>query len=141
MSKQMQKDAKFKPGASGCPEKQFKPGNPHRWLPGVSGNPAGIPQTRVNFERAFNAALLSQGSPEEAAQLLWEAARNGEAWAIQNLCQRFAPQTHSLRLVHEVNNDGIDYSKLTDEQLQQIDTILEQAGVQPVSPEDRESAT
>lgn len=134
----MPKNTKFKPGISGCPEKQFKPGNSHRWAAGVSGNPAGIPRTRLNFEQTFNIALLTQGSPEEAAKLLWEAARNGEPWAIQNLCQRFAPQTHSLRLVHERNNDGIDYSKLTDEQLKQLDAIMEHAAPQPVRLEDGE---
>ena len=36
-----------------------------------------------------------------------------EPWAIQNLCQRFAPQIQSLRLTHEVNQDELDYSKLT----------------------------
>jgi hypothetical protein len=49
--------------------------------------------------------------------------------------QRFAPQTQSLRLVHEVNDDGIDYSKLTEEQLDQLDAILEQAGIQPLAVE------
>lgn len=127
----MDKDNKFKPGASGCPEKQFKPGNPHRWQPGQSGNPAGKSQMRVRFEEAFNEALITQGGPEEAAKLLWEAARNKEPWAIQELCRRFAPETQSLRMVHEVNNDGIDYSKLPDEQLEQLDAILEQAGVKP----------
>jgi hypothetical protein len=29
---------------------------------------------------------------------------------IQELCRRFAPETNSLRLVHEVDNDAIDYS-------------------------------
>ncbi len=134
----MAKDNKFKPGVSGCPEKQFKTGNAYRWPRGVSGNPAGLPQTRLNFERAFNTALLGEGSPEEAAKLLWEAARKGEAWAIQNLCQRFAPQTQSLHLVHEVNNDAFDYSKLTDEQLKQLDAIMEQAGAQPLSPAEGE---
>ena len=131
----MRKNTKFKPGVSGCPANQFKPGNRHRWMPGMSGNPAGIPQTRLTFEQAFNTALLTQGSPEEAAMLLWKAARNGEPWAIQNLCQRYAPQTQSLRLVHEVNNDTIDYSKLTNEQLEQLDAILEQACAQPVPRE------
>jgi hypothetical protein len=32
----MAKHAKFKPGVSGCREKQFQPGNPHRWQPGQS---------------------------------------------------------------------------------------------------------
>src|SRR5712692_9720186 len=136
----MEKDTKFKPGVSGCPDKQFKPGNAHRWQRGVSGNPAGIPQTRLDFERAFNAALLDHGSPQAAAKLLWNAAYKGEPWAIQNLCQRFSPQTQSLRLTHEINNDSIDYSKLTDEQLEQLDAILEQAGVKPLSPEGGEGS-
>ena len=134
----MRKSNKFKPGVSGCPEKQFKPGNRHRWMPGVSGKPAGVSQTRLNFEQAFNTALLTQGSPEEAAMLLWKAARNGEPWAIQNLCQRYAPQTQSLQLIHEVEHGGFDYSKLTDEQIQRIEAIMEQAGAQPVSLEDGE---
>jgi len=86
----MARATRFKAGISGCPEKQFKPGNSHRWQPGMSGNPAGIPQSRLEFERAFNAALLREGSPEEAAQLLWKAARAGEAWAIQT----FATGSH-----------------------------------------------
>lgn len=134
----MANNTKFKPGVSGCPEKRFKAGNPHRWQPGVSGNSAGISQTRLNFERAFNAALLEEGLPEEAARLLWKAARAGEAWAIQNLCQRFAPQTQSLQLVHEVDNVGFDFTKLTYEQIEQLERILDSAGVQPRAVEDGE---
>ena len=40
----------------------------------------------------------------------------------------------SLHLVHEVNDDEIDYSKLTDEQLKQLDAILEQTIVKPPAP-------
>src|SRR5580698_8018595 len=123
----MTKSTRFKPGQSGNPATQFKPGNPHRWIPGVSGNVAGKSKYRTQFEEAFNEALITQGSPEEAAQLLWQAAREKEAWAIQNVCQRFAPQTQSLKLTHEVKNDGIDYSQLTDAQLEQLDSLLDQA--------------
>ena len=128
------------PGESGNPERQLKSGHSHLWQTGQSGNPAGQPRARVDFERAFNEALVTAGSPEEAAQLLWEAARAGEAWAIQNLCQRFAPQTQSLRLLHEIgHNDEIDYTKLTDEQIEQLDAILETAGLQPSAVESGES--
>ncbi len=119
---------KFRPGASGNPESIFKPGNAHRWAPGASGNPAGKSRRRIQFEEAFLQALITEGSPEEAAKLLWEAARSKEPWAIQELCRRFAPQTQSLHLIHEVDDDKVDYSKLTDEQIQQLDAILEQAG-------------
>src|SRR2546422_16239 len=129
------KEHKFKPGQSGNSEAMFKPGNPHRWVAGVSGNPAGKSRRRARFEEAFNEALITEGSPEEAAKLLWEAARAKEPWAIQSLCQRFAPQTQSLRLIHEGNDDGIDYSKLTDEQIDQLEAIMEQAGIQPLAVE------
>ena len=114
----MIKDTKFRPGTSGCPEKQFMAGNRHRWPSGVSGNPAGVSRARLNFERQFHEALVNEGSVGEAAELLWKAARNGEAWAIQNLCQRFAPQAANLHVTHEVGDDGIDDSKLTDQQLE-----------------------
>jgi len=32
------KQNKFKPGNSGNPETMFKPGNRHRWVPGLSGS-------------------------------------------------------------------------------------------------------
>jgi hypothetical protein len=131
----MTKQDKFKPGQSGNPETRFKPGNQNRWGPGVSGNPTGKSRYRARFEEAFNEALVTEGSPEEAAKLLWEAARAKEPWAIQSLCQRFAPQTHSLRLIQEGDNDGINYSKLSDKQLEQLDAIFEQAGLQPLALE------
>src|ERR1035438_10196766 len=79
-----------------------------------SGNPAGKSKGRARFEEAFNEARITQGSAEEAAQLLWQAARGKEPWAIQEVCRRFAPQTQSLHLIQEVNDDKFDYSKFTD---------------------------
>ena len=118
----MKRDMRFKPGVSG--------NEAAKWKPGQSGNPAGKSKRRNEFEEAFNEALITQGSPEEAAKLLWDAARAKEPWAIQELCRRFAPQTESLRMVHEVEH-GIDYSKLTDQQLTQLDAIMEVACTQP----------
>ncbi len=122
------RDTRFKPGISG--------NEVAKWKPGQSGNPAGKSKRRTQFEEAFTEALITEGSPEEAARLLWEAARSKEPWAIQELCRRFAPQTQSLHLIHEVEDEKLDYSKLTDDQIQQLDAIWEQAGFQPVSLED-----
>ena len=74
---QMKSNGKFRPGVSGNPAA--------RWKPGQSGNPAGKSRRRNEFEEAFNEALLTGGGPEEAAKLLWEAARGKEPWAIQSL--------------------------------------------------------
>jgi len=126
------RDTRFKPGISG--------NEAAKWKPGQSGNRAGKSKQRTQFEDAFNEALITQGGPEEAARLLWEAARSKEPWAIQELCRRFAPQTPSLQLIHEVDSDNVDYSKLTDNQIQQLDAILEQAGAQPLSPAEGEGA-
>ncbi len=126
------RDTRFKPGISG--------NEVAKWRPGQSGNPAGKSKRRTQFEEAFNEALITEGSPEEAAELLWEAARSKEPWAIQELCRRFAPQTQSLHLIHEVDDDKFDYSKLTDDQIQQLDAILEQAGAQPQALEGGDSA-
>ncbi len=134
----MTKETKFRTGQSGNPATTFQHGNKHRWTAGVSGNPAGKSRYRVQFDEAFNQALITQGSPEEAAQLLWEAARAKEPWAIQNLCQRFAPQTQNLRLTHEVNHDEFDYSRLSDQQLAQLEALLDQAHVQPDIPDSGE---
>ena len=124
----MKRDARFKPGVSG--------NETAKWRPGQSGNPTGKSRRRAEFEESFNEALITEGSPEEAAKLLWEAARSKEPWAIQELCRRFAPQTQSLQLIH----GRYDYSKLTDEQIQQIESIMEQACAQPLPLEGGESS-
>src|SRR5437868_5237286 len=129
MSKQ---ETRFRRGVSG--------NETGKWKPGQSGNPAGKSKRRMHFEEAFNEALLSHGGPEEAARLLWEAARSKEPWAIQELCRRFAPQTQSLHLIHEVENDQFDYTKLTDDQLRQLDDILQQASAEPLSIEEGDGA-
>jgi hypothetical protein len=124
------RDTRFKAGLSG--------NEVAKWKPGQSGNPAGKSKRRALFEEAFTEALITDGSPEEAAQLLWAAARSKEPWAIQELCRRFSPQPQSLHLIHEVDNDEPDCTRLTDEQIQQIEAILESG--QPPSAECREGA-
>jgi hypothetical protein len=65
---------RFKAGVSG--------NEAAKWKPAQSGNPAGKSKRRALFEDAFNEALITLGSPAEAAQLLWEAPRAKEPWAI-----------------------------------------------------------
>jgi hypothetical protein len=124
----MNRDTRFKQGISGNAAA--------KWRPGHSGNPAGKSRRRTQFEDAFNDALITEGSPEEAAKLLWEAARNKEPWALQEVCRRFAPETQSLQVIQEVEDATVDYTKLTNEQLQQLESILEQANVQSVRVEE-----
>jgi hypothetical protein len=137
----MSKDTKFKPGQSGNPRTRFKPGNPHRWQPGRSGNPAGIAQSRLQFEESFYAALLGRGTAEEVASLLWESARKREPWAIQAVLQRLAPESKQINVTHGVQNGTtIDPTKLTDEQLDEVQRIIEGASIPTGNGEDRESA-
>jgi hypothetical protein len=128
----MRRETKFKPGVSG--------NESAKWKPGQSGNPAGKSRRRAQFEEAFNEALLSEGGPEEAARLLWQAARSKEPWAIQELTRRFAPQAQSLHLIHEVDDDQFDYRRFTDDQLRQLDLILGQARAQPLPFEEGDGA-
>jgi hypothetical protein len=71
--------------------KLFQPGNTvgRQWQPGQSGNPSGKPSALVVFERKFAEALANQGSPKELAEMIWNAARRGESWAILKLSERF----------------------------------------------------
>ena len=124
----MAKNTKFKLGQSGNPPTQFKPGNPHRWQPGQSGNPASIARNRLQFEESFYAALLQLGSAEEAADLLWTAARQREPWAVQAILQRLAPETHKFKFTHGVENEtAFDASRLTTDQIRELESLLGQA--------------
>ena len=40
------------------------------------------------------------GSPDEAARLLWEAARDREPWAVQALQKRLAPEAKQINVTH-----------------------------------------
>jgi hypothetical protein len=124
----MAKTTKFQEGRSGNPETQFKAGNPFRWPPGQSGNPVGVARSRVQFEEAFYSALLQRGSAEQVASLLWDSALKGEPWAIQLLLQRLAPESKQIKLTHGVEDaNAIDYTKLTDSEIEQLERLLSRA--------------
>jgi hypothetical protein len=136
----MPNNTKFRPGQSANPNTQFKPGNRHRWQPGQSGNPAGIARSRLQFEEKFYACLIEQGAAEEAASLLWDCARKREPWAVQALLQRLAPETKQIKLTHGVDDEPtVDYTRLSDEELGQLERLLERAKVPTGPSEDGKS--
>jgi hypothetical protein len=138
----MAKDSKFKPGQSGNPDKKFKAGNPHQWQAGQSGNPSGIARNRLKFEDAFYAALIEQGAPEEAAALLWQCARAREPWAIQALLQRLAPPTQQIKLTQEADNaNTVDFTLLSDAELEQFEKLLKRATTPVAALESGEGQT
>jgi hypothetical protein len=138
----MAKNSKFRLGQSGNPETMFKPGNRHRWQPGQSGNPSGIGRRRLKFEELFYAALIEQGTPEEAASLLWECARAREPWAVQAMLQRLAPQTQQIKFNHEADNGRtIDFTKLSDGEIEQLAGLMERAASSVAAVESGESQT
>ena len=116
-------------GVSGCPpeKRTLVVGHQWRYPKGVSGNPAGIPQRRREFEALFYAALMGQGSPDEAAKLLWEAARSKEPWAVTLLLQRIAPEASKLKVEVSHGQDEVDFSRLTNTELEAMERILERA--------------
>lgn len=92
-----------------------------------SGNPAGSPRARRAFEDSFYAALIGEGSAEEAAKLLWECARNKEPWAVQTLLARIAPQESRLKITPEAGNGNYDLTRLTAIELDTLIQLAERA--------------
>jgi hypothetical protein len=126
----MANDSRFKLGQSGNPQSTFKAGNKYRWQTGQSGNPAGLARSRLRFEECFYASLIEQGAAEEAASLLWESARKREPWAVQALLQRLAPETKQIRLTQGVDDEPtVDYTRLSEEELDQLEGLLERAKI------------
>lgn len=117
------------PGVSGCPPEKrvFVKGHRYGFQPGQSGNPSGVSKARRLFEEEFYHQLLNRGTPERAAQLLWEAAEAREPWALQLLLQRIAPESSKVKLEVSRGQDEIDFSKLSDTDLEALERILERA--------------
>ena len=96
-----------------------------KWIKGQSGNPKGRPKRGNTLAEA----LREKGSAKELAELAWKAARAGEAWAIQLIFNRLEPVTTQLRLTHEVEHgEQLDYTKLSDAEIEQLENLLERAG-------------
>jgi hypothetical protein len=95
-----------------------------RWSKGHSGNPRGRPK----HEHTFTEALRAHGTPEELAQLAWKAAREGAPWAIQMIFNRLEPPSAQLTNPQEsIHADSTDYSRLTTDEIQQLESLLERA--------------
>ncbi len=127
------------PGVSGCPPEKrvFVPGHRLGFQPGQSGNPSGVSKARRLFEEEFYHALLNRGTPERAAQLLWEAAEAKEPWAVQMLLDRLAPKDSKLRVeVSKADEESrFDPRKLSPEQLDELIRLMEIAGNEPTAIE------
>jgi hypothetical protein len=109
-----------------------------RWIKGRSGNPKGRPKRGHSFSDALDA----KGTAEELAELAWKAAREGEPWAIQMIYNRLEPQPTQLNLTHEVNNGNrIDYRRLTTEEINQLESLLERSSTPVDEIESGESPT
>jgi hypothetical protein len=96
-----------------------------RWSKGHSGNPKGRPK----HEHTFTETLRAHGTPEELAELAWHAARNGAPWAIQMIFNRLEPQSAQANISQESNHatNPTDYSRLTTDEIQQLECLLERA--------------
>lgn len=96
------------------------------------------PHRPTEARHTFTEVLCAKGTPEELADLAWKAARNGEPWAIQMIYNRLDPQPAELKLTHE-GDHGIDYSRLTDEEIDQLESLLERAATPVAEIEGGES--
>jgi hypothetical protein len=95
-----------------------------RWKKGHSGNPKGRPKHGYTFTDA----LRAHGTPEELAELAWKAAREGAPWAIQMIFNRLEPQSAQLSHPQESTHaNSNDYSRLTTDELRQLESLLERA--------------
>jgi hypothetical protein len=109
----------------------------HLWQPGQSGNPKGPPRRPAGY----NEAIRNGGTAEELAAILWECARNREAWAIQHILNRVEPQTTQLKITTESDN-GFDLSKLNNAELDQLIKLIESAKAPVIDVSaDREGGT
>jgi hypothetical protein len=106
----------------------FQKHNPHgkRFSRGKSGNPGGTYAGRAAFAEAFYQALTTNGTPAEAADLLWKSARKGQPWAVALLLSRLAPEMPAAVKL-DLPMDAMDYSRLTDDELITMGRILERA--------------
>jgi len=138
----MARDTRFKPGQSGNPETKFKAGNRFRWQPWPVRQSGGCGPQPVEIRGVFLHLMITQGAAEEAASLLWECARRREPWAVQALLQRLAPETKQIKLTHGMDDEtDIDYTRLSNEDLDQLERILERARISTGTSQGGESQT
>ena len=127
----------------------MKPGkslNPARqWQKGQSGNPAGMSKLRIQFQRMFADALLTDEpakASRELSAIVWEAARKHEAWAVTLLYSKIVPNDLNVKIRRDDDEpDQLDYSKLTDEEIEILERLLERATGAAAQIESGQSAT
>src|SRR5579862_9728240 len=109
----MKNPTRFQPGQSGSPSTM--------WRKGESGNPAGTPRARREFERAFFAAVCDEETLNEAVGALKKAIREGQAWALQlYLSKVLPPEAINVRVSRGDNDErSFDYSRLSDAEFEE----------------------
>ena len=105
-----------------------------RFPPGTSGNPAGISKLRREFESKFFEALVDPELAEEALGALRCAIKEGQSWALQTYFSRvLPPQPLDVRMEVNRRADEIDWSRVSDDELEKLErspsALLDQASL------------
>src|SRR5690242_1848394 len=118
-------DGQFAQANSAGVKTRFRPGNEFRFVKGSSGNPTGVSAAQAQFKALLAEAMHNPERLQKALAVLDKALDQNEAWAAQWWLNRIMPaQPVNLKLSHEVE-DGIDWSKLTDTEIDQMERVLE----------------
>ncbi len=117
---------RFEKGVGGGVNTRWQKGGP-------SPNPGGKTKLQRQFEQALTEALVGEDPParaKELAEIVWNGARRNEAWAVQMLFQRLAPQAIDVRMSRgRGEGDEIDYSKLSDDDIRVLEAILQRQAI------------
>jgi hypothetical protein len=128
-------------GVSGCPERKLKPGDPHCFQPGQSGNPLGVGKLRARFEAWFYSEMSDPAIARDALDALKAALRAREPWAHNIFWTRMLPpDSLNVRVSRGIDHEQFDYAKLTDSELEAMERILERARVPVAQIESGEGA-
>lgn len=125
-----------------APGGRFAPGTAigasTRFQPGQSGNPQGVSRLRKEFESRFYAAMTDESTMTEAMDALRSAIRAAEAWAVNlYFSKMLPPQPLDLRM--EVSKrDEIDWTRISDDELEQLERIAARAAAGSSLPALRE---
>lgn len=103
---------------------QFQKGHPPTtgsWKPGQHGGYRGgsqLTELRKQFEVKFYEALVAAMPPSEAVDLLCEAIRKGERWALALYINKIAPDQLKIDLTKTEQPPVFDLRQLSDSEVE-----------------------